>query len=39
MYNAQYAKFSQNEALKHVLVETKNAKLIHYKQGKDPELA
>ena len=39
MYNAQYAKFSQNEALKHVLVETKNAKLMHYKKGKDPELA
>jgi len=39
MYNAQYAKFSQNEALKHTLLETKNAKLMHYKKGKYPELA
>jgi predicted NAD-dependent protein-ADP-ribosyltransferase YbiA (DUF1768 family) len=39
MNTALYAKFNQNEDLKEMLKETKNAKLIHYKKGKEPELA
>ena len=36
--DALYAKFSQNEDLKKVLLETKRAKLEHYKKSKEPEL-
>jgi len=39
LYDAQYAKFSQNEDLKHLLIETRNAKLMHYLHRKEPELA
>jgi predicted NAD-dependent protein-ADP-ribosyltransferase YbiA (DUF1768 family) len=39
VYDAQYAKFNQNVELKKMLIETKNAKLAHYKKGKEPELA
>ena len=35
---AQYAKFSQNPDLKKLLVQTKNAKLVHFKKGSPPEL-
>uniref|UniRef100_A0A6C0CU06 NADAR domain-containing protein n=1 Tax=viral metagenome TaxID=1070528 RepID=A0A6C0CU06_9ZZZZ len=34
--DALYAKFSQNEELKRVLLGTKNAKLLQYKVGKEP---
>jgi predicted NAD-dependent protein-ADP-ribosyltransferase YbiA (DUF1768 family) len=39
MNEALYAKFSQNADLKALLMETKKAKLMHYKKGKEPELA
>jgi len=39
MNEALYAKFSQNADLKALLRETKKAKLMHYKKGKEPELA
>ena len=35
---AQYAKFSQNSDLKNLLIQTKNAKLVHFKRGSPPEL-
>lgn len=39
LFDAICAKFTQIEELKHVLMETKNAKLMHYLKGKEPELA
>ena len=36
--DAIYAKFSQNEELKGLLLETKKGKLLHYKKSKEPEL-
>jgi len=39
LFDAQFAKFSQNEDLKRLLIETKNAKLMHCKKCKEPELA
>jgi predicted NAD-dependent protein-ADP-ribosyltransferase YbiA (DUF1768 family) len=39
LFDAQFAKFSQNEDLKQMLIETKNAKLMHCKKCKEPELA
>ena len=39
MKESLYAKFSQNPDLKDLLLETKKAKLMHYKKGKEPELA
>ena len=38
MYAAQYAKFTQNEDLKNLLLSTYDAKLSHYKRGSPPEV-
>ena len=37
--NGLYAKFSQNDDLKDMLLKTLNAKLLHYKRGDEPELS
>ena len=39
LFDAICAKFTQIDPVKHVLMETKNAKLLHYVKGKEPELA
>lgn len=38
MYAAQYAKFTQNEDLKTMLLATGDAKLSHFIRGKEPEV-
>jgi predicted NAD-dependent protein-ADP-ribosyltransferase YbiA (DUF1768 family) len=37
-YAAQYAKFTQNEELKRLLLATNDAKLTHYVRGSEPEV-
>lgn len=39
LFDAICAKFTQVDDLKQVLLETRNAKLMHYLKGKEPELA
>jgi predicted NAD-dependent protein-ADP-ribosyltransferase YbiA (DUF1768 family) len=39
LYNAQYAKFSQNKDLKNLLIQTKDAKLVELKKGREPVIA
>jgi len=38
MENAMFAKFSQNQRLKDMLLATRNAKLVHYQRGARPEV-
>ena len=38
MENAMFAKFSQNQNLKDMLLATRNAKLVHYQRGARPEV-
>jgi predicted NAD-dependent protein-ADP-ribosyltransferase YbiA (DUF1768 family) len=38
MYTGQYAKFTQNEDLKNLLLATGDAKLTHYIKGSEPEV-
>ena len=38
MENAMFAKFSQNQNLKDLLLATRNAKLVHYQRGARPEI-
>ena len=37
--NGLYAKFTQDDGLKDLLIKTRNAKLLHYKKGTEPELS
>ena len=39
LYAAQYAKFTQNEDLKALLLATGDAKLVHYIKGTEPEVS
>jgi len=39
LYDALLSKFTQNEDLKQMLLNTQNAKLLQYKDGKEPELS
>jgi predicted NAD-dependent protein-ADP-ribosyltransferase YbiA (DUF1768 family) len=39
MYAAQYAKFTQNDDLKALLLSTGDAKLVHFMKGKEPEIS
>ena len=39
LYDAQYAKFTQNPDLRKMLLETHDAKLVHQIHGKPPEIA
>jgi predicted NAD-dependent protein-ADP-ribosyltransferase YbiA (DUF1768 family) len=38
IYSAQFAKFTQNEDLKNMLLATRDAKLTHYMRGSPPEV-
>ena len=38
MYRANYAKFTQHEDLKKLLLDTQNAKLTQFQKGKSPEI-